>query len=223
MFSSLRSLSRLLLLSLLLVPAACSEQIQTWRVQRFAQQAPEPITVAPSARSVSLRVTPAGQSLTPDSLNRLNAMLRAQGRLQTQSVTVLPATEAGRTFSPRLVAALAKNGLPASRIRVTEDRPAINGAEATDDLLVVSEAMVVTVPDCGIAKPDTWTVEPYQGIGGLGCANRANLARMVSDPRDLVRPRVLDPADGVQAERAVRQYQEDDMPDLIDINFNEDD
>ena len=59
-------------------------------------------------------------------------------------------------------------------------------------------------------------------MGALGCANNANIARMVSDPRDLVRPRPLEPGDGEAAVLAVRKYQTGDTEDLVDIDFSQD-
>ena len=56
----------------------------------------------------------------------------------------------------------------------------------------------------------------------MGCANRANIAAMVSDVRDLRRPRTLAAADGRAAAGAVERYQTGDVRELIDINFNND-
>ena len=41
---------------------------------------------------------------------------------------------------------------------------------------------------------------------------------MVSDPRDLVRPHVLDPGDGIQADAAVARYQGDTIRPLSKEN-----
>ena len=91
------------------------------------------------------------------------------------------------------------------------------------DLQVISEALVVKVPDCSIANPKTWTVKPYQAVGPLGCANRANIARMVSDPRDLMRPQTLDAGDGMTAVNAVGRYHDDELRELLEIDFQESD
>ncbi len=61
------------------------------------------------------------------------------------------------------------------------ERGAADTTEA-EALTLVSRAVVAEVPDCAIADPQAWTVTPFSAVGALGCANRANLARMVSDP-----------------------------------------
>ena len=74
-------------------------------------------------------------------------------------------------------------------------------------LELISEAYVVHAPECVVADPTRWTIEPYEAVGTLGCANNANIAMMVSDPKDLLRPRALEGADGTASNLAVQKYQ----------------
>ena len=91
------------------------------------------------------------------------------------------------------------------------------------DLELISEAYVVHAPECEVADPTRWTIEPYEAVGTLGCANNANIAMMVSDPKDLLRPRALEGADGTASNLAVQKYQTGDQEDLIDIDFSQED
>jgi len=215
----------LVLAGSILFLSACSEEINAIRADRFANTPRTAVEVRPSAVSLNLRVTPNGRSLAPDSLVKLNKMLKGQGRLSLQTLTLLPYTPAGERFARRLAGVLAKQGLPPAQLTVKADfvdASETGGTVKTDDLMVVSEALVATVPDCSIADPDNWAISPYRAVGTLGCANRANLARMVSDPRDLIRPRMLAPGDGIQADSAVGRYHSDDVRELPDINFDDD-
>ena len=71
------------------------------------------------------------------------------------------------------------------------------------------QTVVVTPSRCG-----DWSFplanDPGNGhFGELGCSTRANLERMVADPRDLVRGRDIGPADGVREAGAIQRYRDD--------------
>lgn len=209
-----------LLAILALTLPACTQELNGVRADMFANPPQPPIEVKPSAVSMNLRTTPSGQSFTPESLAKLNDMLNRQGRLSNQTITLLPYNAQGERIAQRLSEVLTERGLPASQLNLRFDLRDAEGA-GEDDVMVVSEAIVAQVPNCAIADAQGWAVTPYSAVGTLGCANRANLARMVSDPRDLVRPRTLDPADGIQANAAVQRYHTDNVRELVDIDFED--
>ncbi|TBV09170.1 CpaD family pilus assembly lipoprotein [Stutzerimonas kirkiae] len=216
---TVRPLLSLLALSLLVT--GCDRNLNQMRENRFTpyQSAPLP-TVTPSAMVASLKAAGNG-SFSAESLDNLNTLLRAQGRLSRQTLSLQPYTPSGERLAQRLAAVLRDRGTPAEQIIVMPVR--LEAAEARQwDLQVVSEALVVKTPDCSIADAEVWTVKPYQAIGPMGCANRANIARMVSDPSDLVRPRTLDAGDGIAAVNAVTRYYDDEVRELLDIDFQED-
>lgn len=213
-----RTLLSLLTLSVLL--SGCDHQLNTMRENRFTPfKTAEAPTVAPSALVASLKANDDG-SFTAESLENLNTLLRVQGRLRQQTLTLQPYTPSGERLAQRLASVLREQGAVAEQVILLPSR-----LEATEaavwDLQVVSEALVVKVPDCTIADPKNWTVKPYQAVGPLGCANRANIAAMVSDPRDLVRPQALDGGDGIGAVNAVGRYHDDEVRELLDIDFQD--
>jgi len=213
-----RPLLSLLALSVLLV--GCDRQLNQMRENRFTPyKTAEAPTVAPSALVASLKANGNG-SFTAESLENLNTLLRVQGRLRQQTLTLQPYTPSGERLAQRLADVLREQGAVAEQVIVMPSR--LEAAQAGEwDLQVVSEALVVKVPDCTIANPETWTVKPYQAVGPLGCANRANIAAMVSDPRDLVRPQALDGGDGIGAVNAVGRYHDDEVRELLDIDFQD--
>lgn len=213
-----RPLLSLLALSVLLV--GCDRQLNQMRENRFTPyKTAEAPTVAPSALVASLKANGNG-SFTAESLENLNTLLQAQGRLRQQTLTLQPYTPSGERLAQRLASVLSEQGAVAEQVIVMPSR--LEAPEAEEwDLQVVSEALVVKVPDCTIADPKAWTVKPYQAVGPLGCANRANLAAMVSDPRDLVRPQALDGGDGINAVGAVGRYHDDEVRELLDIDFQD--
>lgn len=210
--------------TLLLV--ACESPLNTMRAQRFGQALPPANhQVEPRALALALRTNGEGTALTTDSLRAANDLLSRQGRLNQQVLTLTPFNQRGLELAPRLAQALVRSGAQAPRIESlpTDEQRLHEASDQGWDLELLSEALVVDVARCQIADSGNWAVHPYQAMGTLGCANRANLARMVSDPRDLVRPRVLSAADGTASAAAVQRYQEGEPHELIDISFDEDD
>jgi len=219
--------SRACLLGLALVMvmglSACETSLNQMRMASFGKDTiPSPV-VEPRAVALALRVAEDQRGLTEASLREANRMLSSQGRLQSQTLSITPFNERGEALAKRLAQALVRSG---ARSPVVKPRPADAARlkEAKDntwDLELQSEALVVSLPDCRVARPDELMLRPYDGMGRLGCATRANLAAMVSDPRDLMRPRTLDGGNGAAAVSAVTRYQEGDIRDLVDIDFKD--
>lgn len=71
------------------------------------------------------------------------------------------------------------------------------------------QTTIATMTRCG-----DWSYplahDPSNGhFAELGCSTRANLERMVANPRDLVRGHDLGPADGIREAGAIQRYRED--------------
>ncbi|NER66608.1 pilus assembly protein CpaD [Pseudomonas sp. MAFF212427] len=206
-------------LSLSLLLGACDRNVNN---QRIATYAPFPENLAiqakPSAMVANLTATGHG-GLSRESLADLNTLLQRQGRVAQQSLTLRPTTLAGEQLATRLSEALKQLGARQVIVAPTQLSPS---NASTADLQVVSEAVVAQIPDCHIADPSRWTVHPFMAVGPLGCANRANIAAMLADPRDLNRAQALDGGDGVAAVNAVERYQRHETVELLDIDFNKD-
>lgn len=209
---------------LTLTLTACETPLNRLRANRLAGGSTlTSTTVASRALVVGLKVDEDGRKLTRQSILDANSMLNDQGRLPAQMLTITPYSQRGEVIAQSLARALVGNG---ARKPVIEARPQ-GTAESQDaqrmgwDLELQSDALVVSLPDCKIGNPDRLMMSPFDGMGPLGCATRANLAAMVSDPRDLQRPRTLDGGNGAAAVGAVTRYQTGEIRDLIDIDFEE--
>ena len=85
---------------------------------------------------------------------------------------------------------------------------------------IVLERYLVTPPAC----PD-WSRKSGMDYANkphtnFGCATETNLGLMIADPRDLVRGRKLDPADGVHQAEGIVRYREGDQPELEEERVN---
>ncbi|ENO87637.1 CpaD family pilus assembly lipoprotein [Thauera linaloolentis] len=220
-----RPLARpVLMLGLTLLLTACETPINALRAQRFDQgHQPAVPAVQPRALALALRAAPDGRGLATESVKQANEMLSSQGRLGAQTLTITPFNARGERLAARLATALERSGARKPTVAPLADAQRLAEAAANDwDLELQSEAITVDMERCAIADSSNWTIHPFHGIGALGCANRANIARMVSDPQDLQRPRTLDSADGAAAALAVKRYQEGEIRELIDIDFDND-
>lgn len=208
------------LLAAILMLSGCgwNKPVNDLRMQRFAQPGLKPVSAAPSSLAVTLQVAANGRGLTPESLKQLNVMLKDQGRLSQQNLTLAPHSARGEQMAARLAAALKNAGAQAEKVKVMPTRNVVGQG----DLDVVSEALAVKTSRCQINDPDQLMVKPFDGVGYLGCATQSNLAMMVAEPRDLIQAKTLDDADGVVAVNSIERYHQDDVKDLIDINFEED-
>ncbi|WP_442878683.1 CpaD family pilus assembly lipoprotein [Brenneria sp. g21c3] len=220
MKSSANPLCRLTLCAVCLLLAACGDRsMNDQRMQRYAQPALAPIEVRPSSLAVTLQVAANGRGFTPESLRQLNVMLKDQGRLSKQTLTLIPRSARGEQMAGRLAGVLKNAGAEPQKVKLM--RVSSAGGQS-GDLEVISEALAVKTSRCQVNDPDLLMVKPFEGVGYLGCATQNNLAMMVAEPRDLIQAKTLDDADGVAAVNSIERYQADDVKELIDINFDED-
>ena len=99
-------------------------------------------------------------------------------------------------------AALTARGVPDERIRM-------EGYSAPDPrapVLVGFDIVEAVIPNCaavnGVGRP-RYSNAPSPG---LGCAVTANMAAQIDDPRDIVRPRTMTPADSGRAAVVFQNY-----------------
>ncbi|GKW02891.1 CpaD family pilus assembly protein [Pectobacterium carotovorum] len=212
---------RVAVLTAVVLLAGCgwNKPINDVRMQRFDQPGLQPIAVQPSSVSVPLLVAPNGRGFLPESLRQLNIMLKDQGRLSAQTLTLIPHSASGEQMAGRLVTVLKNAGANAQNVKQMR-RSTASGQNG--DLEVISEALVVKTTRCTINDPNQLMVKPYEAMGSLGCATQNNLAMMVAEPRDLIQAKALDSADGVTAVNSIERYHKDEVKELIDINFEED-
>lgn len=198
------------------------------RKSLFAGDEPEAIRTSVQSKSLFMRAAADGSGFADASIEEANRFLLSQGPIRRQVLTVVPLTEKGRQLAKRLAAALEEAGANEPRLGryVTEDKSG-NRHDFPDrrtgwDIELISEAYVVQAPDCRVADERRWAIEPYYAMGVLGCANRVNIAMMTSDPRDLLRPRALAPADGEMVTNVYKKYQKGEAEELPEIDFSQD-
>lgn len=80
------------------------------------------------------------------------------------------------------------------------------GAGPAAPVILTYERFEAVTPECGNWQTNlanTYANRPYPDFG---CATQQNLAAMVADPRDLVEPRAMTPADGTRRDLVIETW-----------------
>jgi pilus assembly protein CpaD len=112
--------------------------------------------------------------------------------------------DAAKSMTYAVQAQLQGMGVPADRIELA----AYNAGGPKGPVLAVFRHLVAEGPDCSGGWDNltsTMDNEPYKHFG---CALTANLAAQVADPRDLVAPSGLSPADNTRRQQVLAKYRE---------------
>lgn len=165
-----------------------------------------PITVEPQI--AELEIAPdAGEGVSPRDRAALSTFLRGfrengNGRLTVSS----PADgrdlrAASKTMGYVLEMAAAEG--------ITRDRIALGSYGAAGGMGLVKlsyTAYVARGPECGNFSEDLASTPGNNPTPNFGCASQANLAAMIGDPRDLIDPREMDPADATRRDTVLGEY-----------------
>jgi pilus assembly protein CpaD len=174
-----------------------------------------PIVLSEEPEVLDMQLGMNGPALSPDlevAIRDYVGEYRADG---TGSITIqvpvgsaneIAAAQTGRAVHYALVRA----GMPRSRIQVA---PYEVGDHAELASLRLSYLRVkAVVPRCGV-WPDGGVAD-YRNAEyhNFGCAQQSNLAAMVDNPADFVRPRALEPADGSRRADVISKYRRGEDP-----------
>lgn len=99
-------------------------------------------------------------------------------------------------------AALERLGLAPERLRVVS----YAGPDPRAPVLVGFETVQAAVPRCGTAWGSLSRTGDNASASNFGCAVNANLAAQIADPRDIVSPRPMTPADAGRRSVVIDRY-----------------
>jgi len=195
---------------------------------------PRPLAVLTAAAALALSACGGGAGMTPltpisqyymqvePGLDRIALAVHDQGMSANQSAAIdalvqrywasgtggvlIQAPGGGDAAATDMAwsvkSALTARGVPEERIRV-------EGYDAPDPrapVLVGFDIVQAVIPNCaavnGAGRP-RYSNAPSPG---LGCAVTANMAAQIDDPRDIVRPRAMTPADSGRAAVVFQSY-----------------
>ena len=168
-----------------------------------------PILVAEEPEVMDIPVGMKASKLSPQIQRRMRSYVLDYRRTGTGSITIqvpsgsaneVAAVSAGRSAGHTL----RKLGVPAKRIRIAPYQ--VNDPSKVAPLRMAFLKLKATVPECGIWPEDIGRTTTDRSYYNFGCAQQQNLAAMVENPADLVRPRDMTTADGAQRARVIENY-----------------
>jgi pilus assembly protein CpaD len=167
-----------------------------------------PITVEPTNNSIKLPFSAPEAGLMPDDAARLEAFVEAYRRDGNGAISVSapsgPDSNAAISYFGERLAAM---GVPRSRILVgTHD--VVDGDTQVELAFIGFAAHTDT---CGDWSQNLALTQANDTAPNFGCSVQHNIAAMVTDPRDLVEPKVLSPADANRRETVVGKYEKGDV------------
>lgn len=163
-----------------------------------------PITVTPGMESLKLSVSTPVSGLSADDEARLGDFVRAYLADGNGSISISAPQGAGssdtiRYFGERLAAM----GVP--RDRILAGTYEVQNGDARVELGYISYS--ARTDPCGDWSKNAGDTAANLPMPNLGCATQHNLAAMVSDPRDLVEPQPLGPADAMRRAAVMGKYE----------------
>jgi pilus assembly protein CpaD len=154
-------------------------------------------------RPVALKVAAGVGKLSTSDANLVANLASVANRPASSAVTISYPAESryGRKVAGQAAQILASEGVPRSRIRTA----AYNGKAETVTLgLVTKVAASKPCGDWSENLANNFANKPYPN---MGCAMQNNLAAMISNPDDLVRPRGMPPAQSAAQSKPMENYQ----------------
>lgn len=174
-----------------------------------------PILLSDEPEVLDMPVGMRGPAISPEIETAIRGYVREYQHDGTGSITIQVPTGSANAVAAASTGhavhyALVRAGVPRSRIEVVPYEVGDHSKVAA--LRLAYMRVKAVVPRCGI-WPDgstaTWENSQYQNFG---CAQQQNLAAMVSNPADFVRPRTMTPADGARRADVISKYRRGEDP-----------
>lgn len=176
--------------------SACSQGAFNDERQAVSPQERFPIVIEPQVVSLDL---PAVTAMSEESRDKLKSFASAYRAGGYGAVTVTGGVGT-RAALGAAADALASAGVPGGAIVVTTQSQAAGGVT----LSFVRRG--ASSPACGDWSENANETFRNAPMADFGCATQNNLAKMVSDPRDLENPRDSDPADAARRANVLEKW-----------------
>lgn len=209
-FGRTASGARCLALGALAFLAACNTtpntELDTMEVAQI-----HPITVDRYVERLDIPVAPSSVALLRAERERVAGFAKVfqekgYGELSILTPSGTPNATAGLSAVAEISQILRKNGLAASGFRIIPYRPEVD--DPNPPVMLTFARAVATGPECGNFTRDFAHAPRNRNTPNFGCATQRNLAAMISDPRDLIEPRPLEPADMNRRQTVFESYRQ---------------
>jgi len=163
-----------------------------------------PISVAPGYKTIQMTYSGSSSELSAEDAGHFASFVQdyldhGDGAISVSAPRGSNATAEETYFAERL----AKMGVPRTRILVgTHD-----ATTASDRVEIGYISYTAHTDKCGDWSQDAGDTASNLPMPDFGCSVQQNIAAMVSDPRDLVTPRGMDPSDPTRRQTVLSTYE----------------
>lgn len=170
-----------------------------------------PILISEEPETMDMRVGMHGPALSPEIETAIRSYVREYRSDGTGSITIQVPTGSANEVAASSTGhavhyALVRAGVSRGHIQVA---PYHVGDHAEVAPLRLSYLRVkAVVPSCGIWPAEAQGSFDNKDYHNYGCAQQTNLAAMVANPADLVRPQPMGPADGSRRADVITKYRQ---------------
>lgn len=196
-----------------LLVSACSSPLANGPQQAILVEQKFPISVEPQMTTIGVRIDPGLQRLDPADVARVEAFAdhwkeRGQGAITVSAPQGSPNQRAGESALMQTVSILTKSGVPQHMISRT-GYPA-STAPGEPPVTMSFMSLTAVAPDCAaLGWPDNLAMSSQNTPWtNFGCSTQSNFAAMVSNPRDLIEPQPMAPADATRRGTVMQAYRE---------------
>ena len=201
---------RLLALGMVAACAAgCTMPMANGEDQAFSLKDRYPITVEPQVVTMAIAVDDGMQRLAPGESDRVRAFAerwksRGQGMINAAAPVGSPNRAAAMAGLDEIKSILRASGVQSGAVNISSYR-ADNDARAPITLSFVT--LTATAGDCGFDWSQNlgWTPR-NEAWPEFGCSTRRNFAAVIADPRDLIEPRAMGPADNARRSQVLDNH-----------------
>lgn len=192
--------------------SACGSLPQTSDVQVGARPGPVdkfPIQVADAKEEITLVVAPHVFALSQADKNRVALLAESYKHVGHGDIWVVAPTGSANSASSIGAAAEIAKVMVDRGIRPTSIKMNSYLAAETDEaapVTVLFRRYHAYTRDCGVWNQNVAFTPANQSSPNLGCATQSNLATMIEDPRDLIEPTQIDPADPARRAAVFENY-----------------
>ena len=170
------------------------------------------ITVTASTQRIEIPVGAGDMTLSPDMREQLRAFASDYLRAGYGALVLSTPSGGSNADAAALVAhearvALTDAGVSYAAIAANTH----DSAGAAAPIVLNFERYVAQAPECESISTQNlagWSASNNQPWRSFGCSSQANLAAMIEDPRDLLRPRTEDPRDGARRAAVMEAYRQ---------------
>lgn len=170
--------------------------------------------VEETPETLALAVHPAGVSETQ---RRAIAAFADKYRAEAPGELTLRVPQSGAAggdnltptrMAAQVVTALESVGISRTNVRVAAYDPATDPAAP---VVLSYSRYAATIPDCSQTWNNVGATGSNKPTTNFGCSTTANFAAMVADPRDILRPVPLDPADNSRRQVVLGKYRQGEL------------